>query len=58
MAPECKGEGQMSLFVQSKDRYAFSQVITCHCVLHACLFKKLCHILAGLHNGVMCEVVS
>jgi hypothetical protein len=47
----------MGLFVQIKDRYAFSQVITSHCVLHACLFK-VCHIIAGLHNGVMCEVVA
>jgi len=48
----------MGLFVQSKDRYAFSQVITSHCVLHTCLFKKVCLNLAGLHNGVMREVVA
>jgi hypothetical protein len=48
----------MGLSVQSKDRYAFLQVITSHCVLHTCLFKRVCHVLAGLHNGVMREVVA
>jgi hypothetical protein len=57
MAPECKGDRWMGLFVQNKDRYVFSKVITCRNVLHICLFK-VCHILAGLHNGVMHEVVA
>jgi hypothetical protein len=51
MAPECKGDGWMGLFAQSKDRYVFSKVITCNGVLHTCSFKKVCHILAGLRNG-------
>jgi hypothetical protein len=57
MAPECKSDKWLGLFVQSKDRYVFSKVMTCHNVLHTCLFK-VSHNLVGLHIGVMHEVVA